>query len=633
VSRVLLVPSLFFLLGSAWAADPVHFADPHLKAVVEEALWISDPTPEDMLGLTSLLADRKEITNLSGLEYATNLEELWIRWNRISDLSPLSGLTSLRYLDAHANLLISNISPLSGLTNLEMLIIRDNRISDISALSGLTNLKHLYLEWNNISDLSSLSSLTSLQGLSLQYNDIRDVSPLCSLTNLGYVDLRGNPLNADACATYIPKIVANNPGITIEYNSCAPRRVVFSSTRGGSIEDPGEGEFFYDNGDVIFVKAKADPGYVFVSFSGTFAGSENPMFISIEQDLEIRAVFARVQDPNDVDETPDDPVGPHVIHVDDDSPFDPGPGDPRISDPLESGASNHPFDQIQEAIDDAEDGSTIFVHTGTYRETINLLGAQVEVTGFDPANPKATAWPVIDGNGVGPVVSFTRGEGPACTLRGLVITGGRDRLAGAIRCASSSPTLANCLIAGNRASDASGSVIYCTDSSATFTNCTIADNQAGVFGAAVRLDDSPATITNSILWGNVPRQILFYGVGREPVIRYSTISGGWQGVGNLEADPLFAVEDQWVNRNNPKITVKPDNPDAVWIMGDYHLQSQRGRWDPKVGTWVQDNVASPCIDAGDPDVSYGDEIFPNGLTINMGMYGGTVHASKSVIPK
>jgi hypothetical protein len=632
VNRALLVPSLFFLLGSTWAADPVHFADPHLKTVVEEALWISDPTPEDMLGLTSLLADRKEITNLSGLEYATNLEELWIRWNRISDLSPLSGLTNLRYLDAHANLLITNISPLAGLTNLEMLIIRDNRISDISALSGLTNLAHLYLEWNDISNISPLSGLTNLQGVSLQYNDISDVSALCSLTSLDYVDLRGNPLNADACATYIPKIVVNNPGITIEYNSCARRRVVFSSTRGGSIEDPGEGEFFYDNGDVIFVMAKADPGFVFVGFSGNFAGSENPMFISIEQDLEIRAVFARVQDPNDVDETPDDPASPRVIHVDDDSLFDPGPGDPRISDPLESGAPNHPFDRIQEAINDAEDGSTVFVHAGIYRETIDLLGTQIEVTGFDPADPKAAAWPVIDGNGVGPVVSFTHGEGPDCTLRGLVITGGRDRLAGAIRCASSSPTLANCLIAGNRASDASGSVIYCTDSSATFVNCTIADNQAGAFGAALRMEDSPVRVSNSIYWGNVPRDVLFDGV-REPLIHYSTIRGGWPGVGNLEADPLFADVGRWVSRNNPKITVKPDNPDAVWVMGDYHLRSQGGRWDPKMGKWVRDDVASPCIDAGDPDVPYGDEIFPNGLRINMGMYGGTVHASKSVISK
>jgi len=629
VSRVSLAPSLLFLLGSVWAAEPVHFADPHLKAVVEEELWISDPTAEDMLGLTSLLADRKGITKLGGLEYATNLETLWIRWNRISDLSPLSGLTSLRYLDAHANQVISDISPLVGLTNMEILVIRDNRISDISALSGMTKLEYLYLEWNDISDISPLSGLINLQGVTLQYNKISDVSPLTSLTSLSSVDLRGNPLNADACAVHIPRIIANNPGIDIEYNSCARRRVVLSSTRGGSITDPGEGEFLYDNGEIIFLRAEADPGFVFVGFSGTYGASENPIFLTVEQDHQIRADFARVEDPNVVEEAPDDPATTsRVIHVDGDGPFDPGPGDPRVSDVQEDGGPNHPFDRIQEAIIVAADGATIFVHAGTYRETIDLLGKRIRLTGFDPANAGVAAWPVIDGSGTGPVVSFTHGEGLDCTLLGLVITGGRDGLAGAIRCAAGSPTISNCLIVGNRATDSDGSAIYCADSSAAFINCTIADNRAGAFGAAMSLHNSPIKVTNSILWGNTPREILSDGV-KEPLIRYSDITGGWPGAGNLDADPLFAAVDQWVSRDDPRTAVGPDDPNAVWSMGDYHLQSQAGRWDPKAYKWVQDGAASPCIDAGDPGSAVGREMLPNGFIINMGAYGGTAEASKS----
>ncbi len=34
-------------------------------------------------------------------------------------------------------------------------------------------------------------------------------------------------------------------------------------------------------------------------------------------------------------------------YVDDDAPNDPGPGDPDISDPLEDGTADHPFDAIQ----------------------------------------------------------------------------------------------------------------------------------------------------------------------------------------------------------------------------------------------------------------------------------------------
>jgi hypothetical protein len=172
-----------------------------------------------------------------------------------------------------------------------------------------------------------------------------------------------------------------------------------------------------------------------------------------------------------------------------------------------------------------------------------------------------------------------------------VITGGRDRLAARFNVP---PVVQPCQLPGDgqRASDSGGSTIYCADSDARFINCTIADNQAGAFGAALSLHNSPVTIVNSILWGNTPREILSDGV-KEPVIRYSTISGGWVGMGNLDADPLFVAGDQWVSRNDPNTAVKPDDPDAVWIMGDYHLQSQAGRWDPKIRKWVRDEVASP----------------------------------------
>ena len=45
--------------------------------------------------------------------------------------------------------------------------------------------------------------------------------------------------------------------------------------------------------------------------------------------------------------------------------------------------------------------------------------------------------------------------------------------------------------------------------------------------------------------------------------------------------------------------------------------------------WVQDEVTSPCIDAGDPTTAVGPEPFPNGGRISMGAYGGTAEASKS----
>jgi hypothetical protein len=58
---------------------------------------------------------------------------------------------------------------------------------------------------------------------------------------------------------------------------------------------------------------------------------------------------------------------------------------------------------------------------------------------------------------------------------------------------------------------------------------------------------------------------------------------------------------------------------------------QGGRWEPNSQSWIQDNVTSPCIDAGNIHSPIGQEPFPNGGIINMGAFGGTTQASKSYL--
>jgi Leucine-rich repeat (LRR) protein len=172
----------------------VYFADANLKAEVIEELGVTDPTEADMLGLTYLAANHQGIVDLTGLEYATNLERLYLSSNQISDISALSDLTSLTTLYLYSNQ-ISDISSLSGLTNLTALYLYSNQISDISSLSGLTNLTALYLYSNQISDISSLSSLTNLTYLDLHSNQINDISALSGLTNLTNLRLSSNQIS------------------------------------------------------------------------------------------------------------------------------------------------------------------------------------------------------------------------------------------------------------------------------------------------------------------------------------------------------------------------------------------------------------------------------------------------------
>jgi hypothetical protein len=64
-------------------------------------------------------------------------------------------------------------------------------------------------------------------------------------------------------------------------------------------------------------------------------------------------------------------------------------------------------------------------------------------------------------------------------------------------------------------------------------------------------------------------------------------------------------------------------------MGDYHLQSRRGRFRPESGGWVADGRGSPCVDAGDPAWPCAGETPPNGGRVNLGAFGGTWQASLS----
>jgi hypothetical protein len=103
---------------------------------------------------------------------------------------------------------------------------------------------------------------------------------------------------------------------------------------------------------------------------------------------------------------------------------------------------------------------------------------------------------------------------------------------------------------------------------------------------------------------------------------------GWTGThsgpGNIGDDPLFTKPGSWDSNGT---TADPN--DDFWMEGDYHIKSQGGRWDINVQNWIQDDVTSPCIDAGDPMAPIMYEPFPNGGVINLGAYGGTAEASKS----
>ena len=155
----------------------VEVPDPNLRQAIREALSLTDGVPLtqlEMLRLTELQASQRDITNLTGLQYATNLENLHLSENQIQDLTPLANLTNLIHLDLFLNI-VESVEPLAGLIQLRTLNLFVNRVQDITPLANLTNLERLKIHENLVTDI------TPLQGLNLiefQYDEICDISPI-----------------------------------------------------------------------------------------------------------------------------------------------------------------------------------------------------------------------------------------------------------------------------------------------------------------------------------------------------------------------------------------------------------------------------------------------------------------------
>ena len=195
--RFILFLLIYLILPLSATAQVVDIPDLNLRAAIEAALGKEAGAPitaDEMATLTYFRRDNAGISDLSGLEFATNLTRLLLPRNSISDISPVAGLINLTQLHLPSNS-ISDISPVARLINLTYLNLWRNSISDISAVAGLTNLTGLFLQENSISDISPIAGLKELTQLVLHDNSISDISPVTGLTNLIWLSLLRNSIS------------------------------------------------------------------------------------------------------------------------------------------------------------------------------------------------------------------------------------------------------------------------------------------------------------------------------------------------------------------------------------------------------------------------------------------------------
>ena len=214
----------------------VRIPDPNLRAAIAEELGKSPNAPitvEEMERLRNLDAQNRDIHDLTGLQFATNLDELVLgHWggkgNQVSDLSPIASLTGLRLLFLHNNpisdisllkglnltrlvlngTLVSDLSPVRSLTKLTELVLDDTLVTDLSPVAGLINLEWIAFSDGNgkISDISPLAGLINLRRINTWGNPISDLSPLAGLTKMERVDICGADLSDLTPLTKLPNL-------------------------------------------------------------------------------------------------------------------------------------------------------------------------------------------------------------------------------------------------------------------------------------------------------------------------------------------------------------------------------------------------------------------------------------------
>ena len=281
------------------------------------------------------------------------------------------------------------------------------------------------------------------------------------------------------------------------------------------------------------------------------------------------------------------------------------------------------YPTITAAIAAAPAAATILVDPGTYTEVLDLDGKDLDIIGI--AGPALT---IIDGSsGNDSCVTARNGETIAARVAGFTLTGGAgkpfpssygsDHYGGAVYVGGGSSLrvedcwmldnglgtgtfaggvysggsgthvdVSRCLIVGNHAWASGGASLVDHSATMSFSRCTIYGNTAnswgfGHQGGVSMANGGGVTLVDCVVWGNAGYQIKafggIYGNGTSATCDYSCVEGGFAGVGNIAASPLF------VDAGNR----------------DFGLQ-----------------MTSPCVDAGDP----ASAVDPDGTRADMGCF-------------
>lgn len=169
VASIDVIAPLFPTLTKTDFLVEISFNDEKLEAIVRETLDMPEGqlTYYDLDKLRVLDLTDLDISDLSGIEFATNLEELIVNYP------------------------VDNVTAIEDLTQLKKLVIKRGGLKSIEFVQSLSQLKYLDISYNEIESITPILSFDQLEYLDMKRNKVRDVSGL-DLPKLKTLYIEGN---------------------------------------------------------------------------------------------------------------------------------------------------------------------------------------------------------------------------------------------------------------------------------------------------------------------------------------------------------------------------------------------------------------------------------------------------------
>jgi len=263
-------------------------------------------------------------------------------------------------------------------------------------------------------------------------------------------------------------------------------------------------------------------------------------------------------------------------------------------------------DSIQDALNSASDGDTIFVHAGAYSEEIAINKPNITLKG------EGADVVILSGTGVGNNIAIggCSGAAPGCIIEGLTSTNCGCALV-------LFPNSPNCIFRNNvfdGGSDDGGSVILVDNT--TFTNNVVV-NTTGAYGAVCLHDCQFSKVVNNIIRDNVGAGILIFsdaGTAANNIISGNNISSNGYGIFAYSAGPghriyLNSFVDNGVTATTfgsaaPAVTYWNSTEPITYTHGGSTYTDYLGNY------WSSDYTGSDGDGDGIGDTSY---VIPDGL--------------------